>query len=150
MYTIVVGKPCWYMFCAVVLVTMLSQSGPCSGSSQQAESAKKSNAASVNSRMNTNREILTRRGWRSCSPGYETGRWGSRVRLRHGDLTEEQNRMLMATSTLLELSRAKVARRDRMKSPMAERYDTLDGLSKLMTFKLPSRTQTRKRGTLSH
>ena len=54
MYTIVVGKPCWYMFCAVVLVTMLSQSGPCSGSSQQAESAKKSNAASVNSRMNTN------------------------------------------------------------------------------------------------
>ncbi|HJX91098.1 MAG TPA: hypothetical protein VJ372_11420 [Pyrinomonadaceae bacterium] len=90
MYTIFAGKPGWHMFCAGLLLTMLSHSGSGGGSSQQAEGAKNSNAASVNSRMNTNLR----------NPNETWG--GDHVRLvtkpgggdlefdcAHGDLTEE-------------------------------------------------------------
>jgi hypothetical protein len=90
MYTIFAGKPGWHMVCAGLLVTMLIQSGSGGGSSQQAEGAKNSKAASVNSRMNANLR----------NPNETWG--GDHVRLvtkpgggdlefdcAHGDLTEE-------------------------------------------------------------
>jgi len=54
MYTIFASKLGWHMVCVGLLVTMLSQNGSSNGSSQQAEGATNSNAASVNSKMNPN------------------------------------------------------------------------------------------------
>jgi hypothetical protein len=90
MYTIFAGKPGWHMVCAGLLVTMLSQSAFCSGSSQQVETAKNSNAVSVNSRMNTNlRKPNEMWGGDHVRLVTKPGGGDLEFDCAHGDLTEE-------------------------------------------------------------
>ena len=90
MYMIVVWKLWWYMVWAGLLVTMLSQSGSCNGSSQQVESAKNSNAASVNSRMNANLRNPNET-WGGDHVRLVTKPGGGELEFdcAHGDLTED-------------------------------------------------------------
>jgi|GEM_PF-1132638 len=90
MYTIFAGKNCWQMVSAGLLVTLLSQSGFWSGSSQQAEAAKNSNPAYGNSRMNTNlRDPKETWGGDHVRLVTKPGGGDLEFDCAHGDLTEE-------------------------------------------------------------
>jgi hypothetical protein len=90
MYMIVVWKLGWHMVCAGLLVTVLSQSGSCNGSSQQAQGAKNSNAAFVNSRMNANL-LSPNETWGGEHVRLVTKPGGGELEFdcAHGDLTED-------------------------------------------------------------